>query len=87
MFGLAPGIAWPAPAVTDTPPAPLPADAWRFCPTPDCDSSWWGPEPCWACGVEGVARAELPEGGRKTWGSGFTNGYSPNYELIEGNPL
>jgi hypothetical protein len=64
------GFFIPAPAVEDA----APQESEHYCPTPGCDSSWWGPAPCWVCGVEGVARAALPEPDRKAWL--WTNGFN-----------
>lgn len=71
----------PLPPVAEVPP-PV-AESEHYCPTPGCDSSWWGPEPCWLCGAEGVARAALPEGDRKTWP--WVNQFSPPRNC-EGDP-
>lgn len=81
MIGF-PGFLVPAPAVTDDAPIPPPpAESEHYCPTPGCDSSWWGPEPCWMCGAEGVSRAALPEADRKAWP--WTNQFRPP---TEGDP-
>ena len=66
---------WPflLPQPAEEPKPPTIADSEHYCPTPDCDSSWWGPAPCWLCGAEGISRIELPAGARVTWQ--WTNQY------------
>lgn len=78
MIGFPYGFTVTYQAAPDADPPALSPHSDHYCPRPGCDTSWWGPEPCWVCGTEGVARAALPEPDRKVWM--WTNQFRPSFE-------
>lgn len=60
------------PAPTITPDASKVAHHCR-----DCELSWRGPAPCWACGAEGVQSTDLTKDERSLWA--FANAHNGTF--------